>query len=109
MRGAFEGFANLLTLSNPSCPFGSTRKRAPNTSLSQTQGSITLHCELACLRFAECCSRCAVGRTDVQRAFRVEDANSIITHLPFVKDRIGLPATTAEEIVEIARKVWLER
>jgi len=49
-------------------------------------------------------SQCTIGRTDVQRTFRIEDANMIVAHLPFIGDRIALPITTAEEITEVARK-----
>ena len=52
-------------------------------------------------------SQRAIARTNVQRTFRIEDANMIIAHLPFIGDRIALPTTTAEEIVAIARKARL--
>ena len=46
-----------------------------------------------------------IGRSNVQRTFRIEDTNTIMSHLPFIADRIALETTTAEEITEIARKV----
>jgi len=49
-------------------------------------------------------SQCVIGRTNVQRTFRIEDANTIIAHLPFIGNRIALPTTTAEEVIAIARK-----
>ena len=49
-------------------------------------------------------SQCVIGRTNVQRTFQIEDANTIIAHLPFIGNRIALPTTTAEEVIAIARK-----
>ena len=48
-----------------------------------------------------------IGRSNVQRAFRIEDGDSIMAHLPFIAARIASesPASTAEELVEIMRKV----
>lgn len=44
-------------------------------------------------------------RSDVQRTFKIEDANEILTHVPFVATRVESPETTAEELIEIVRKV----
>lgn len=68
-------------------------------------GSITPRCEHTHLWYITHNSQSITGRSDVQRAFRIEDADSIMTHLPFVAARIALPTTTGEELVEIARKV----
>lgn len=106
MGGGFEGSVNLFIPSNLSCLSGSIRKRAPNALLSKTQGSIILRCKLPYLFRVIYGSQHAIDRTNVQRNFRIEDANSIVTHLPFIGARIASPRTTAEEIVEIAREVW---
>ena len=48
-----------------------------------------------------------IGRSNVQRTFRIEDGDSIMAHLPFITARINSEssALTAEEIIEIMRKV----
>jgi hypothetical protein len=107
MEGGFEGSVNPSSPSNQSCLFGSTRKRAPNTSLSQIKGSTVPHCEWAYLHHVTYCSWCVIGRSDVQRTFRIEDSDSITTNIPFIAARIASPTTTAEEITEIARTVQL--
>jgi len=107
MGGGFEGFANPSIPSSPSCPFGLTRKRVPTTLLSRTRGSITPRCGRIYPCHIVCCSRFAIGRSSVQRAFRIEDADSIMTHVPFIAARIASESSTptAEEITEIVRIV----